>query len=119
MGAVGGIRGDPDGNVHHICTDKNSISDATGGPWTPLFQEVFNRAKMALNDVANLVRIKGHQGPHPAEYHSVVLRRIDDATRGCRGVSQCRAELVKELPKIARELMSPNSELRRLITKER
>ena len=32
----GGIQGDPDGTVHHICTDKNSVSEAEGGPWTPL-----------------------------------------------------------------------------------
>ncbi|MFP2934664.1 hypothetical protein ACLESO_58065, partial [Pyxidicoccus sp. 3LG] len=28
-----GIQGDPDGTVHHICTDKNTTSDASGGPW--------------------------------------------------------------------------------------
>ncbi|RJS14605.1 hypothetical protein DRW03_34570 [Corallococcus sp. H22C18031201] len=118
VGAGGGIQGDPDGTIHHICTDKNSVSESTGGPWTPLFQDVFSRASMSLNDTANLVRIRGHQGPHPAAYHRMVLSRIDGATRGCRGVSQCRFELVKELAEIARELTTPNSELRRLIAKE-
>jgi len=118
VGAGDEIQGDPDGKIHHICTDKNPIDDRRGGPWTPLFQEVFNRAKMSLNDKANLVKIKGHEGPHPEAYHKVVLERIDDATRGCRSVSRCRAELVKELSEIARELTTRSSELRRLITKE-
>ncbi|WP_095958485.1 AHH domain-containing protein [Corallococcus macrosporus] len=117
VGVVDGIRGDPDGKVHHICTDKNTVSDATGGPWTPLFQDIFSRARMSLNDNANLVRIRGHKGPHPQKYHEEVLARIDDATRGCRGVEKCRAALVGALGKIARDLMSPGSKLRKLITK--
>ncbi|MFP2928203.1 hypothetical protein ACLESO_23995 [Pyxidicoccus sp. 3LG] len=31
----GAIQGDPDGTVHHICTDKNTASEKEGGPWTP------------------------------------------------------------------------------------
>lgn len=117
VGAVGGIQGDPDGKVHHICTDKNTVSDATGGPWTPLFQDIFNRARMSLNDNANLVRIRGHKGPHPQKYHEEVLARIDSATRGCRGAEKCRAALVGALEKIARDLMRPSSKLRKLVTK--
>jgi hypothetical protein len=117
MGTGGGIQGDPDGEIHHICTDKNEVSEASGGPWTPLFQEVFERAGMSLNDAANKVRIRGHQGPHPRQYHEEVLRRIDQATLGCRGASQCRAALVDELSKIAHELVTEGTRLRKLITK--
>lgn len=35
MGPGSGVQGDPDGPVHHICTDKNEISEVSGGPWTP------------------------------------------------------------------------------------
>jgi len=34
-----------------------------GGPWTPLFQELFERAGMNLNAQENLIYLKGHQGP--------------------------------------------------------
>ena len=55
----GGIQGDPEGDVHHICTDKNEVSAQSGGPWTPLFESLFEQAGMSLNDSANLVRING------------------------------------------------------------
>ncbi|MBM7112801.1 AHH domain-containing protein [Archangium primigenium] len=117
MGPGSAIQGDPEGTVHHICTDKNEVSEASGGPWTPIFEEYFEQAGLSLGDSANMVRIKGHRGPHPAEYHQEVLRRIDGATRGCRGVAQCRSELLKELAKIARELTTAGTRLRALITR--
>ncbi|MBZ4419446.1 AHH domain-containing protein [Myxococcus sp. RHSTA-1-4] len=118
MGPGDGIQGDPDGPIHHICTDKNEISEASGGPWTPEFERYFKLAKMDLNDRANLVRIRGHKGPHPREYHQAVLDRIARAMQGCRGAAQCRAALVGELAKIAKDLTTAGTELRKLITKE-
>ena len=72
---------------------------------------------MKLSDVANQVRIKGHQGPHPRAYHEEVLTRVDQAMKGCRSTTQCRAALVDELAKIARELTTAGTKLRKLITK--
>ncbi|QAT85996.1 putative lipoprotein [Corallococcus coralloides] len=118
VGAGGAIQGDPDGDVHHICTDKNAVSDANGGPWTPLFEEVFSRARMSLDDIANKVRIRGHRGPHPRQYHEEIYNRIDGATKGCREPAQCRAELVKELARIARDILTEGTKLRKLITKD-
>lgn len=117
VGAVGGIQGDPDGKVHHICTDKNTVSDVTGGPWTQRFERIFRRAEMKLSDSENLVKIRGHKGPHPREYHEAVFERLEFATQGCRGTARCRARLMEELAKIARELIKEGSELRSLITK--
>ncbi|WP_338864691.1 AHH domain-containing protein [Myxococcus stipitatus] len=114
-GTVGGIQGDADGNVHHICTDKNLVSDTNGGPWTPLFERIFERAGMRLSDSANLVRIRGHQGPHPREYHEMVYARINRATRQCRGVSQCKAALTRELARIAQDLVREGTDMRKLI----
>lgn len=111
------IPGDPDGEVHHICTNKNEVSDKTGGPWTPLFEALFKRAALSMEHVANKVRIKGHQGPHPREYHEAVLSRITDRMRGCRGTEQCRAALTEELRKIAQSISTPGSDLRTLLTK--
>jgi hypothetical protein len=118
LGNGGGIQGDPEGPIHHICTNKNELSEASGGPWTPLFEDVFAKAGMSLDDSANLVRIKGHQGPHPREYHQEVLDRIQRATEGCRGVARCRSALEEELARIARELTTPGTRLRKLLTKE-
>ena len=56
---------DAEGPVHHIATDKWNDATHSGGPWTPKFQRIFDRAGMSLNDPANKVNIKGHQGPTP------------------------------------------------------
>jgi len=72
---------------------------------------------MSLGDTANMVRINGHKGPHPRDYHAQVLKRIDLTMRGCRGVTECRALLVEELANIARELTTAGTRLRKLITK--
>jgi hypothetical protein len=111
------IPGDPDGEVHHICTTKNELSDKTGGPWTPLFEKLFKRADLPMEHVANKVRVRGHQGPHPREYHEIVLKRLTDAMRGCRGIAQCRAALTGELRNISQLVSTPGSELRNLLTK--
>ncbi|ATB41060.1 lipoprotein [Cystobacter fuscus] len=118
MGPGDGIQGDAEGPVHHICTDKNEISEASGGPWTPTFEKFFDQAGMKLSDRANLVRIKGHQGPHPREYHEEVLRRLTQAMKGCRDAAQCRVKLVNELGKIGRDLTTAGTKLRKLITKD-
>ncbi|RYZ42359.1 MAG: hypothetical protein EOO71_08140 [Myxococcaceae bacterium] len=117
MGPGSVMQGDPEGDIHHICTDKNEVSDASGGPWTPIFEPYFEQAGLSLGDTANLVRIKGHRGPHPAEYHQAVLTRINDAMAGCRGAAQCRTALVDVLAEIARDLTTAGTRLRKLITK--
>ncbi|WP_375761346.1 AHH domain-containing protein [Corallococcus exercitus] len=117
MGPGGGIQGDPEGDVHHICTDKNEVSEQSGGPWTPIFEPFFEQAGMSLNDPANLVRINGHRGPHPAEYHKEVRVRLNEAMLGCRGVAQCRAALVDVLASIAKDLTTAGTRLRKLITR--
>ncbi|MFP2934569.1 AHH domain-containing protein, partial [Pyxidicoccus sp. 3LG] len=90
-----------------------------GGPWTPLFQDIFNKAGMSLkNDPANLIRIRGHAGPHPKAYHEEVLRRVIRATNKCENVARCRKALTRELERIARELTTRGSELRQLITQD-
>ena len=117
MGPGSAIQGEPEGDIHHICTDKNEVSEASGGPWTPQFEKIFELAGMKLSDTANLVRIKGHKGPHPAEYHKDVLGRVVEATKGCRGEGQCRAALVDALAEIARDLTTAGTRLRKLITR--
>ncbi|RKH09953.1 hypothetical protein D7X74_28485 [Corallococcus sp. CA047B] len=117
MGPGGGMQGDPDGEVHHICTDKNEVSASSGGPWTRIFEDFFRRAGMKLSDTVNQVRIRGHKGPHPREYHQEVYRRLQLATQGCREMQSCRQALTGELMKIAKDLTTDGTLLRGLITR--
>ncbi|QSQ12154.1 AHH domain-containing protein [Myxococcus landrumensis] len=117
MYGEGRYPGDAEGPVHHICTNKNPVSDATGGPWTPACEEIFEKAGMSLEDAANKVRLKGHEGPHPEFYHNQVVTRLQAAVRTCRTTEACRIRLLNELAKIADELLSPGAELRGFIVK--
>ncbi|GEL68469.1 AHH domain-containing protein [Myxococcus virescens] len=117
MYGEGRFPGDETGPVHHICTNKSPISDATGGPWTPECERIFKKAGMTLEDAANKVRLNGHEGPHPEFYHNQVMTRLERSVTRCRTTESCRASLLKELAKIADELLTPGSELRSFIVK--
>ncbi|MDY7228592.1 AHH domain-containing protein [Hyalangium rubrum] len=106
-----------EGQWHHIATDKWLDAAHSGGPWTPKFQKLFDRAGMSLNDSANRVRVMGHQGPHPEEYHREVFRRLRDAMKECRSMHQCREALTVELKKLAQELSTKGSYLNKLVTR--
>jgi hypothetical protein len=41
-----------DAKGHHIATDKNDTAEVRGGPWTPVFKEIFDQAGMSLDDPA-------------------------------------------------------------------
>jgi hypothetical protein len=101
---------------HHLATNKNSISTARGGPWTPKFEKIFKKAGMELEDIENIVPIPGHKGPHPQEYHGLVHERLYDATRACRKVSECREALIRALRRLAAETSTPGTRLNRLVT---
>ncbi|RKG56246.1 hypothetical protein D7X30_24920 [Corallococcus sp. AB011P] len=117
MYSDGRFPGDETGPVHHICSNKNPISDATGGPWTPRCEKVFKKAGMTLEDVANKVRLNGHKGPHPERYHKEVMDRLERAVERCRTTETCRDSLMKELARIANELLTQGSDLRSLLVK--
>ncbi|WP_232537647.1 AHH domain-containing protein [Cystobacter fuscus] len=117
MYSQGIVPGDAEGSVHHICTNKNTKSAVSGGPWTPICEEIFEKAGMSLEDVANKVRLNGHEGPHPERYHREVAERLKVAVSTCRTTDACRVELVNELAKIADELLTAGSPLRSYIVK--
>ena len=102
---------------HHLATDKNEISAVHGGPWTPMFQVLFDKAGMSLDSLPNKVYLEDHVGPHPEEYHEEVYRRLSDALEGCNTRQDCKNQLVDELKKIATEVCTPGSRLNRLVTK--
>ncbi|HEX8441118.1 AHH domain-containing protein [Archangium sp.] len=103
---------------HHLATNKNDVSGANGGPWTPVFKKVFDRAGMRLEAEENLVYLQGHQGPHPEAYHQQIFRRLQGATDGCRTQAECRGMLVEELDRIAGDVCTPGSPLHRLLTEK-
>ncbi len=108
---------DAEGHEHHIATNKWWDSTSSGGPWSPRFEEIFERAGMSLNDAANKVRVPGHKGPHPQDYHEAVYRQLDEATTGCRSIQRCAESLTQELKDLAREITTPGSRLNRLVTR--
>ncbi|RKG67046.1 hypothetical protein D7W79_35805 [Corallococcus exercitus] len=116
MGGSAAAPVDAEGHDHHIATNKWWKATNNEGPWSPRFQEIFDRAGMALDDPANIVRVKGHKGPHPLAYHQRIFRRLDAATRTCRTMEQCREALTAELDKLAQEIAAPDTLLNRLVT---
>jgi hypothetical protein len=102
---------------HHLATDKNDVSAARGGPWTPRFQWIFKKAGMHLNAEENLVFLRGHKGPHPEEYHEEVFRRLFEAVSNCHTPEQCRPKLIRELKSLAEEVCTPGALLHQLATK--
>ena len=113
--AVGPV--DAKGHEHHIATDKWWDSTNNDGPWSPKFEEVFDKAGMSLNDPANIVRVKNHKGPHPMEYHQRILDRLNGAMNGCRTMQQCRIALTAELKRLARQISTEGTELNKLVTR--
>jgi len=117
-GACRDSPGKDDAKGHHIATDKNEISEVSGGPWTPRFELLFARAGMRLNDPANIVYLVAHQGPHPEQYHLEVHDRLEAALGNCRSKIDCRARLVEELDMIAADICKSGSKLNNFLTKK-
>jgi A nuclease family of the HNH/ENDO VII superfamily with conserved AHH len=84
--------------IHHIASDKSSA-------WTPQFSKFFNKAHMSISkDPCNLLELRGHQGPHPQEYHMWVWLRLAAATDGKSGKAYATA-LRSELDRISDEIL--------------
>ncbi|MFY0575780.1 AHH domain-containing protein [Cystobacter fuscus] len=117
-----GLRGaasspvDGEGPEHHIATDKWDKATHSGGPWSPRFRDLFARAGTSLNDPANKVRIRGHKGPHPEEYHQEVFDRLSEAMQGCRNAQQCHESLTGALQRLGRLISTPGTRLNKLVT---
>ncbi|OJT26771.1 hypothetical protein BO221_01730 [Archangium sp. Cb G35] len=103
---------------HHLCTNKNDISESNGGPWTPRFETLFEKAGMSMEDPANIIYLRDHKGPHPEAYHREIFKRLNDALRTCRSQAECRTKLVRALDKLAGEVCTPGSTLNKLIKRE-
>lgn len=108
---------DTEGHEHHLATNKWKDASHSGGPWTPKFEELFERAGMSLDDPANKVRINGHKGPHPQKYHEEVYERLRDAIEDCVSMRQCAERLTSALRALAEEASTPGTRLNKWVTK--
>lgn len=118
---TGGCREDNskgDAPEHHIATDKNDKAEVRGGPWTPQFETLFERAGMSLSDSANRLFVIGHKGPHPEQYHQEVYDRLNNAIKLCMGPDECRRKLTDALDEIAGDICRSGSRLNKLISKK-
>ncbi|HYO70251.1 MAG TPA: AHH domain-containing protein [Archangium sp.] len=93
-------------------------TESNGGPWTPRFETLFEKAGVSLDDPANIVYLRDHKGPHPEAYHREVFERLNDALRACRPLAECRTRLVRALDKLAGEVCTPDSALNKLATRK-
>ncbi|MFY2556100.1 AHH domain-containing protein [Corallococcus terminator] len=103
---------------HHIATNKNDVSAARGGPWTPEFRKIFKRAGMDLKDRENIVEVVGHKGPHPQQYHEYVHDRLLEALGPCRKVVECREALRSVLRRLAKEAQTPGTRVHGILTQD-
>ncbi len=112
-----GMAGVPlkDAPIHHIATNKNWVSTLTGGPWSPQFEKIFQKAGMTLEDAANKVAIPGHAGPHPEAYHRAIFDRLSNVTDGLSGQAYKDA-LLNELGQISQDAQTLGNPLNSLLT---
>ncbi|MGH9438092.1 MAG: AHH domain-containing protein [Terriglobia bacterium] len=96
----------------HEWTNKNWISRAGGGPFSPQFAKLLDRAGMEFDDA--VVAVAGHSGPHP-EYNAIVLERLTEATEGLTG-KQFEKAFKLELDKLMKETFKKGTELNKMIT---
>jgi hypothetical protein len=105
------------GALHHICTDKNWISESGGGPWSPVFERFLQGAGMGFDDPANLVEVEGHIGPHPEAYHRRIELELRQATEDLvPGTTAYRDAVQKALKRLGEECARPGSLLNKLLT---
>jgi len=108
---------DGTGPIHHLATNKNFKSSVRGGPWSPRFKEMFDKAGVDLDDIANKVRVPGHKGPHSKESHQYIYDRLGQATEGLEGDAY-RDALLGSLDELAAEAQDVGSFLNKELTKQ-
>jgi RHS repeat-associated protein len=81
---------------HHIATRY--------GNWGRLFQRLFEKGGMTLDDPANIIDLSPHHGPHSQAYHQRIWDRLYNRTKGLTDPADIRDALQMELAAIAEEL---------------
>lgn len=108
------------GPIHHICTNKNCLSSARGGPWTPQFQKYFDGAGLDINTaVENLVALPNHKGPHPKEYHAYVEKELRLAVSSKKANTKEYSDaVIGTLGRIKSEALVSGSQVNKWLTKQ-
>jgi hypothetical protein len=75
------------------------------------------RGQAAHGACAAKVRVKGHVGPHPQEYHEHVFEALRDATRTCLTMQLCQASLKKALDRQTQQISTEGTHLDKLVTR--
>lgn len=70
---------------------------------------------MKLEDPENVVKVEGHVGPHPPEYHRFILRYLEGRTEGLVGEEYANA-LRSGLRELAEQIRTPGTKLNELLT---
>ncbi|MGZ3457947.1 MAG: AHH domain-containing protein [Archangium sp.] len=68
------------------------------------FEDLFALVGMSLDDPANRLFTIGHKGPHPAEYHAEVHRRLQDVFKTCTTATECKAQFIEALDDLASDI---------------
>jgi RHS repeat-associated protein len=102
--------------LHHIATNKNSVSQARGGPWTPVFEPMFDRAGVNINGPENLVGVENHRGPHSEAYHRAVFAALSTATAGARDDADYSRRFRAALGALRVQIATPGTHLNQLVT---
>jgi hypothetical protein len=102
--------------IHHIATNKNKVRPKGGGPWTPIFEEMFDKAGMSMNHQLNKVSVIGHSANHPAEYHLGVWKSQNEAVEGLEGSAYTKA-FQSELVNLRNEISTSGTRMNELVTK--
>jgi len=113
-GVIGMVRNAKGADVHHIMTNKNEISEAAGGPYTPEFEALAAKRGITLEDEMNKMRLPGHRGPHP-RYNAAVYERLMGATRGV-DCEKFNGAFDEALQNIRKETATPGTTLNELAT---
>ncbi|MBI5481925.1 MAG: AHH domain-containing protein [Deltaproteobacteria bacterium] len=100
------------GGSGRTCPNKNTVSRAAGGPYTPRFEQMFKKAGMlkGLENPLNRIPVLGHGGPHP-EANRYVYEALQKATAGLGGQAYGSA-LRQRLAELAKESQTPGLDLR-------
>lgn len=98
--------------LHHVASDKSS-------KYTPVFEAIFEKAGMSLQDKENLISIEGHKGAHGPEYHDVILRRLDAALKDKTAYTQAYKDaLASTLNAAKQEIKTTGTYLNNLVTRK-
>jgi hypothetical protein len=99
---------------HHLTTLENVVSEAGGGPYTPLFERLLARGGLRITDPRLAIEVPGHAGPHAAANWYTYMK-LQEAIRGLTGESATRQAILQRVRALRIEALTPGETLNTLI----